>query len=163
LSKSLSGFGLPLSIVLLNPALDRWLPGEHNGTFRGNNHAFITATAALETYWRDQHFAQEIAQKSLIVQQQLKAMLDAFQPLTLRVKGRGLMQGIECASGAIADSICRHAFERGLVIETAGNQGQVVKVFCPLTIGEEDLRKGLKILELSFAATMSEYVARKTA
>ncbi|UUA71095.1 diaminobutyrate--2-oxoglutarate transaminase [Cellvibrio sp. QJXJ] len=163
LSKSLSGFGLPLSIVLLNPALDRWLPGEHNGTFRGNNHAFITATAALETYWRDQHFAQEIAQKSLIVQQQLKAMLDAFQPLTLRVKGRGLMQGIECASGAIADSICRHAFERGLVIETAGNQGQVVKVFCPLTIGEEDLRKGLKILELSFAAAMSEYVARKTA
>lgn len=163
LSKSLSGFGLPLSIVLLNPALDRWLPGEHNGTFRGNNHAFITATAALETYWRDQHFVQEIAQKSHIVQQQLKVMLDAYQPLALRLKGRGLMQGIECANGAIAESICRNAFERGLVIETAGNQGQVVKVFCPLTISEEDLRKGLQALTLSFAATMTEYATRKTA
>lgn len=163
LSKSLSGFGLPLSIVLLNPTLDRWLPGEHNGTFRGNNHAFITASAALEVYWRDQHFSKEIVRKSLIVQQHLKSMLDTFMPLAVRVKGRGLMQGIECSSGAVADSICRHAFARGLVIETAGNKGQVVKIFCPLTIGEEDLRKGLNILDASFSATLSEYSTRKTA
>lgn len=163
LSKSLSGFGLPLSIVLLNPTLDRWLPGEHNGTFRGNNHAFITASAALEVYWRDQHFSQEILRKSLIVQQHLKTMLDAFMPITLRLKGRGLMQGIECSSGDIADAICRQAFARGLVIEAAGNKGQVVKIFCPLTIGEDDLRKGLQILDASFAATLSEYTARKTA
>jgi diaminobutyrate-2-oxoglutarate transaminase len=97
------------------------------------------------------------------VQQELKAMLDAYQPLALRLKGRGLMQGIECASGEIADAICAHTFERGVVIETAGNQGQVVKVFCPLTISEEDLRKGLKLLALSFAATMRDYTARKTA
>ncbi len=149
--------------MLLNPALDQWSPGEHNGTFRGNNHAFVTATAALQIYWRDAHFEREIALKSVIVQQKLKAMLDTYQPLALRLKGRGLMQGIECASGEIADAICAHAFERGLIIETAGNQGQVVKVFCPLTISEEDLHKGLNVLALSFAATMREYTALKTA
>src|SRR5690606_10253068 len=56
LSKSLSGFGLPFAVVLMKPALDQWAPGEHNGTFRGNNHAFITAKAAIDTYWADDTF-----------------------------------------------------------------------------------------------------------
>ena len=53
LSKSLSGYGLPFSVVLIKRALDVWKPGEHNGTFRGNNHAFVTATAALEALLED--------------------------------------------------------------------------------------------------------------
>lgn len=163
LSKSLSGFGLPFSVVLLNPALDRWLPGEHNGTFRGNNHAFVTATAALEVYWSDEHFTQEINAKAAIINHYLTAIVESYSPPALRVKGRGLMQGVECINGEIADAICRHAFDRGLIIETAGNQGQVVKCFCPLTIGEEDLRKGLKIIDMSFAAVMHEYSQLKSA
>jgi len=51
LSKSLSGYGLPFAITLLKPELDQWEPGKHNGTFRGHNLAFVTATAALETFW----------------------------------------------------------------------------------------------------------------
>jgi diaminobutyrate-2-oxoglutarate transaminase len=43
LSKSLSGYGIPFSMVLMKPSLDQWKPGEHNGTFRGNNLAFVTA------------------------------------------------------------------------------------------------------------------------
>lgn len=73
------------------------------------------------------------------------------------------MQGVECINGEIADAICRHAFERGLIIETAGNQGQVVKCFCSLTIGEDDLRKGLKIIDMSFSAVMREYSQLKSA
>ena len=163
LSKSLSGFGLPFSIVLLNPALDQWSPGEHNGTFRGNNHAFVTATAALEYYWKDDKFSQEIAAKAKIVKDHFSAMISAYSPPALRIKGRGLMQGIECVNGEVAAEIFRQAFERGLIIETAGNQGQIVKCFCPLTIGEEDLRKGLKILEASFAAVAGSFSVRKSA
>ncbi len=51
LSKSLSGYGLPMALVVLKRELDVWKPGEHNGTFRGNNHAFVTATASIEHYW----------------------------------------------------------------------------------------------------------------
>ncbi|MEZ5395739.1 MAG: aminotransferase class III-fold pyridoxal phosphate-dependent enzyme [Bryobacterales bacterium] len=49
MSKSLSGYGLPFSVVLLKPELDQWKPGEHNGTFRGHNLAFVTAAAAIRS------------------------------------------------------------------------------------------------------------------
>lgn len=163
LSKSLSGYGLPFSLVLLRPELDLWKPGEHNGTFRGNNHAFVTATQALKLYWSNDHFQQEIIHKAKIITRKLQAIVDTYKPLALQVKGRGFMQGIECKHGDIADAICRQAFEQKMIIETAGNIGQVVKCFCPLTISEEDLLKGLKILEQSFAAVASEYPSLKTA
>ncbi|WP_062064479.1 diaminobutyrate--2-oxoglutarate transaminase [Cellvibrio sp. OA-2007] len=163
LSKSLSGFGLPFSLVLLSPALDVWKPGEHNGTFRGNNHAFVTATAALKTYWSDERFQQDIKHKAEIITRSLQAIVDANKPLARMVRGRGFMQGIECSSGEIADSISQHAFERGMIIETAGNQGQVVKCFCPLTISEDDLLKGLNILGRSFKAALQEYPSLKSA
>merc|ERR1712108_49757 len=67
LSKSLSGYGLPFAVVLLRPDLDVWEPGEHNGTFRGNNHAFITAAAALRHFWKDDSFANEVIEKAAIV------------------------------------------------------------------------------------------------
>src|SRR5699024_8669135 len=44
LSKSIGGYGLPMAITLFTEELDIWSPGEHNGTFRGNNLAFIAAT-----------------------------------------------------------------------------------------------------------------------
>lgn len=163
LSKSLSGYGLPFSLVLLHPVLDVWKPGEHNGTFRGNNHAFVTATAALNLYWSDDRFQRDILHKAEVMNSKLEAIVDAYKSLALRVKGRGFMQGIECKSGDIADAICQHAFDRGMIIETAGNMGQVVKCFCPLTIGEEDLLKGLSILERSFAAVSGDYLSLKTA
>ena len=61
LSKSLSGFGLPMSIVLMKPAHDQWSPGEHNGTFRGNNLAFVTATVALRKFWHDDALTHDVA------------------------------------------------------------------------------------------------------
>lgn len=163
LSKSLSGFGLPFSLVLLHPALDVWKPGEHNGTFRGNNHAFVTATAALKIYWSDERFQHDIQQKSDTITRILQTITDTHKPLTTKVKGRAFMQGIECINGEVAEAVSRHAFERGMIIETAGNHGQVVKCFCPLTISEEDLLKGLNILGRSFAAVTDEYRSLKTA
>lgn len=156
LSKSLSGFGLPFSLVLIKPELDQWLPGEHNGTFRGNNHAFVTATATLEYYWSSSKFSKEIMKKSELVNKYLRRIINNSGLPLLSLKGRGLMQGIECATGEIAGAICKDAFNHGLIIETAGNQGQVVKCFCPLTISEHDLDKGLNILQASFDAIISQ-------
>lgn len=149
LSKSLSGFGLPMALVLISPELDIWAPGEHNGTFRGNNHAFITATAAIERYWKNNDFAGAVQHKAAIVHKALKAIADRHGQMKFRVKGKGLMQGIACPSGEVADQISRSAFGRKLIIETSGNRGQVVKCLCPLTISEENLRAGLKILSES--------------
>lgn len=147
LSKSIGGYGLPLALVLLKPELDIWKPGEHNGTFRGNNHAFVTAKAAIDTYWADDKLEKEIKEKSDLVFEKLKEISFEFGVTLARPKGRGLMQGLNVPSGEVADAICAEAFKRGVILETSGSRGQVVKVFCPLTIDMDTLKEGLEVLE----------------
>ncbi|MFD1009571.1 MULTISPECIES: diaminobutyrate--2-oxoglutarate transaminase [Oceanisphaera] len=156
LSKSLSGMGLPFALVLLRPELDQWSPGEHNGTFRGNNHAFVTARKALETFWKDDNFAAEVRAKGELLTQRMQAMVDRFPKLFSKVKGRGMMQGIACHDGEIADAITSKCFERGLIIETAGPNDEVVKCLCPLIITEAELTQGLDWLEDSILETEGE-------
>ena len=154
LSKSISGFGLPLALVLFKPELDIWKPGEHNGTFRGNNHAFVTAKAAIDTYWSDGQFEAEIREKSQLVFNRFKKISFEYGVTLARPKGRGLMQGLNLPSGEIADAICAEAFNRNLILETSGSRGQVVKCFCPLTIDRETLIEGLDRMEESVAAIL---------
>ena len=152
LSKSLSGFGLPFAVTLLRRELDQWAPGEHNGTFRGNNHAFVTATAAINTFWQDEQFAGAVRRKSDALAERLAAIA-ASRP-GLRHKGRGLMQGIACTDGETASRITRHCFEHGLVIETGGPEGEVIKCLVPLTIEDEQLQRGLAVLERAVHAIL---------
>ncbi|PVY77388.1 diaminobutyrate aminotransferase [Tamilnaduibacter salinus] len=155
-SKSLSGYGLPMALVLFHRDLDAWAPGEHNGTFRGNNMAFVTARAAIETYWKDESFANEVKQKSEILGTKLQAICDQYGAENFQRKGRGMMQGIACRDGELADDISKQAFKKGLIIETAGPDDEVVKCLMPLTISEEDLTKGLDLLTESVADVMKD-------
>ena len=86
LSKSLSGFGLPMSLVLMKPELDVWKPGAHSGTFRGNNLAFVTATQALETYWTNAAFSAEIQRKESLVRDWLENLVHSFPNAGLSVR-----------------------------------------------------------------------------
>ncbi|MDN3679242.1 diaminobutyrate--2-oxoglutarate transaminase [Vibrio tapetis subsp. quintayensis] len=147
LSKSISGYGLPMAIVLLKPELDIWQPGEHNGTFRGNNHAFVTATKALEIYWSDKTFETHIAKNSNKISEVIQFCIKRHPELFVQLKGRGMMIGIECLNGELAGQIAKTCFENGMVIETAGPEDEVVKFFCPLTITESELDQGLQIFE----------------
>jgi diaminobutyrate-2-oxoglutarate transaminase len=147
MSKSLSGYGLPFAITLIKPEYDLWKPGEHNGTFRGNNHAFVTATAALKNYWADSHFQEALQEKIQYLSKRLQGITSKYNRSVIRAKGRGFMQGLECKDGETAGNICRESFRKGLVIETSGADSQVVKCLCPLTITREELDKGLDILE----------------
>ncbi|MDP3457810.1 MAG: diaminobutyrate--2-oxoglutarate transaminase, partial [Hyphomonas sp.] len=145
LAKSLSGFGLPLALTLIRPEYDQWKPGEHNGTFRGNNHAFVTAARALELFWADSKFELETARKAARLRSTLEKITQS-SPLASRVKGRGMMSGIEMESGDIAAEICGDCFKNGLIIETSGSHDEVVKVLAPLTIPDAELDAGLAIL-----------------
>ena len=156
-SKSLSGLGLPFAQVLVRPELDVWKPGQYNGTFRGFALAFTTAAAALNHYWRDDGFAKDVQRKGEIVAERF-ARIAAWiseQGIEASERGRGLMRGIDVGSGEIADKITHKAFENGLVIETSGQDGEVVKCLCPLTITDEDLQQGLDILEESTRQALS--------
>jgi diaminobutyrate-2-oxoglutarate transaminase len=154
LSKSLSGFGLPFAVTLIKRDLDIWEPGEHNGTFRGNNHAFVTATAAIKTFWQDDQFAKSVQAKAKTLTQRFSTITEKYDKGFIKVKGRGMMQGIDCGSGTLASAISRAAFARGMIIETSGPDSEVVKCLCPLTISNEDLARGLDTLEESVAAAI---------
>ncbi|WP_158145113.1 diaminobutyrate--2-oxoglutarate transaminase [Vibrio metschnikovii] len=160
LSKSIGGYGLPLAIVLFKPELDVWKPGEHNGTFRGNNHAFVTAAKALQTYWANDDFQQHIKTRSEQVTYTIQQTIRRFPSLFTRLKGRGLMQGIECQDGDIANKIARECFRLGMVIETAGPQDEVVKFFCPLTISENELEQGLTIFQQAVENVAPQFIQK---
>jgi len=154
LSKSLSGYGLPFAVVLLKPDLDTWSPGEHNGTFRGNNHAFVTATAAIEQFWRTPIFSHDVRRKASLLRSHLDAIA-ADSELDLTVKGLGMMVGLECEDGETAARICKAARDRNMILETSGSNDQVVKCMPPLTISDADLERGAAILAASVGAAQS--------
>jgi diaminobutyrate-2-oxoglutarate transaminase len=160
LSKSLSGYGLPLAVVLLRRPLDHWKPGEHNGTFRGNNHAFVTATAALEYFWREPAFSSEVERKAQYLRTRLQALVDKFSPEVEEVRGRGLMQGVRFREPKRAKAAAARAFEHGLLIERCGPEDEVVKCMMPLTITTDEIKEGLDILERSFLEVLPDGVER---
>ena len=149
LSKSLGGYGLPFAVVLFRPELDQWKPGEHNGTFRGNNFAFITAKAAIDHYWSDSNFSMEIKRKGDYVSMRLDTIVNQYGEGNFTTRGRGMFRGINCVNGELAEKITRKSFQKGLIIETSGADDQVIKLFCPLIISEKSLTKGIDILEES--------------
>ncbi|WP_299595349.1 diaminobutyrate--2-oxoglutarate transaminase [uncultured Microbulbifer sp.] len=154
LSKSLSGYGLPFAVVLMKPELDQWKPGEHNGTFRGNNLAFVTATAAIKHFWSDDKFAKEVLRKGEYIEKRLQTIVDKYGDGNMTTRGRGMFRGLNCVSGELADKITSEAFRKGLVIETSGADDHVVKTLCPLTISDENLTKALDIVEAAVAKVL---------
>jgi diaminobutyrate-2-oxoglutarate transaminase len=160
LSKSLSGYGLPFAMVLLKPELDQWKPGEHNGTFRGHNLAFVTAAAALNHYWRDDKFAKEVQRKADIITDRFREIANSYDDHWFYLNGRGMMQGLVARDGELAGEITKACFKRQLVIETSGADDQVIKTLCPLTIAEEDLTRALDIIKESVAEVMTDRIKR---
>lgn len=152
LAKSLSGMGLPFALTLFRPELDVWSPGEHNGTFRGNNHAFVTATAAIRHFWADEEFQADIARKGDLLKQRLDGMAERHD---LSTRGRGMMRGIDVGTGEAASAITEACFAQGLIIETSGAHDEIVKVLAPLVIDDALLSAGLDILERAIARTMA--------
>ncbi|MCB1616696.1 MAG: diaminobutyrate--2-oxoglutarate transaminase [Pseudomonadales bacterium] len=156
LSKSLSGYGLPFAVVLMKPELDQWKPGEHNGTFRGNNLAFVTAKAAIDHYWSDDNFGNEVKRKGKIISDRFERIINTYGDGSFSVKGRGMFQGINCINGEFAGRITKKAFQKNLIIETSGADDQVIKLLCPLIISEQNLISGLDIIEASIKEVCNE-------
>ncbi|MER6397974.1 diaminobutyrate--2-oxoglutarate transaminase [Kitasatospora sp. NPDC001603] len=145
-SKSLSGYGLPLSLTLFRRELDLWQPGEHTGTFRGNQLAFVAATAACE-FWQQDAFLTGLERNSARLDR-FRTELAALDP-ELVLRGRGMVLGIDTAPAGGADRaerVQRYAFDHGLIIERCGRHDEVLKVMPPLTIAPELLDEGLGVL-----------------
>lgn len=151
LSKSISGYGLPMALTLMRPELDQFEPGEHNGTFRGHNPAFVTGTAALQKFWSDDVFAKEVRERSAELHAGLSRIADQYGG---SVRGRGLLTGVHFPDVTVAGRISAAAFERGLLMETSGPESEVIKVMPPLTITADRLAEGVNLIESATAAVL---------
>jgi diaminobutyrate-2-oxoglutarate transaminase len=146
LSKSISGYGLPLALTLIRPDLDIWKPGEHNGTFRGVNPAFVTGTAALRVYWQDKVLEHATLTKGERVAAALSDLAESVPGTAIQSRGRGLAHGLAFEHGELARKVASAAFERGLLVETAGPKDEVVKLLPPLTATDTEIDQGLALL-----------------
>jgi diaminobutyrate-2-oxoglutarate transaminase len=155
LSKAIGG-GLPLALLLLRQDLDQWKPGEHTGTFRGNNLAFVASTEAL-SYWDNMDLSNAVKHKSGVIRKALQAIADKHPDMNANVRGRGMIFGLEIPERGMASQISERCFEKGLVIELSGADDQVVKFLPPLVIDEETLLRGIGIVE----EAIDEIVAEK--
>jgi diaminobutyrate-2-oxoglutarate transaminase len=153
LSKSLSGYGLPFAVTLLKPELDVWEPGEHNGTFRGPNPAFVTATAAMD-FWTGEGMEKETLTKGDQIEESLSRIAATHPDAITGVRGRGLAQGLVFADPEVAPAVCAQAFDRRLLMETSGPESEVVKLLPPLTTTSDELAEGLDIIAASVDAVL---------
>lgn len=155
LSKSLSGYGLPLSMLLIKECVDAWRPGEHTGTFRGNNLALVSATAAMNIYWRSQILSQEVHRLGGLMRRRLDAIASEHRN-SFAVRGRGMVLGFDCQVAEIARATTLKAFEKGLIVERCGPNDEVIKFLPALTIDSDTLDNGLTIFEESLAETLNQ-------
>ncbi|MDQ6806413.1 MAG: diaminobutyrate--2-oxoglutarate transaminase [Actinomycetota bacterium] len=146
LSKSISGYGLPFALTLIRPDHDVWEPGEHNGTFRGFNPALVTAAAALRAYWQDEALERRSIATGRRIGAVLAALAASVPSMEIQPRGRGMVHGLAFADGEVARAVSAAAFDRGLLVETAGREDEVVKLLPPLTATDSELDQGLALL-----------------
>jgi diaminobutyrate-2-oxoglutarate transaminase len=146
LSKSIGGYGIPLALTLIRPELDIWKPGEHNGTFRGVNPAFVTGTAALRTYWSDEALERTTLARGERISAALAELRAAVPRTRIEPRGRGMAHGLAFEHSGLAGKVSSRALECGLLVETCGQAGEVVKLLPPLTITDGELDQGLALL-----------------
>ncbi|MBN3951422.1 MAG: diaminobutyrate--2-oxoglutarate transaminase [Nostoc sp. NMS7] len=157
LSKSISGYGFPMSLLLIKPELDIWEPGEHTGTFRGNQLAFVGGTAALE-YRESSNLEQDVKVKESFLKHFL---IENIAPINenIKIRGIGMIWGIDVANfgdSSFAKEVTSRCFELGLIIETVGRNDTVIKILPPLTIEMMTLQKGCLIIKQAFEDCLSK-------
>ncbi|KGM06219.1 Diaminobutyrate-pyruvate aminotransferase [Methylophaga thiooxydans] len=154
LAKGLGGLGTPMAMNLIKPEVDEyWSPGEHTGTFRGQSISFVAGNEAL-SYFEDDKLMDEVKSKAAIMNQALQPIEEQFS--AIQVRGKGMIIGLDVSTGERAKAIVEECFKAGLLIASCGTGGRVVKLIPPLTIPDEDLEKGLKILVDTTLKVMEE-------
>ena len=159
LSKSISGFGLPMSVLLMKRSLDIFEPAEHNGTFRGNQLAFVGAKAGIE-YYNNENLDIRVERLDKVIHDYLKNNIASLDS-RLNIRGIGMIYGIDFAGidSGLALRASHECFGRGLVIELAGRNDSVLKILPPLTIDEETLYRGLDIIRDSIVDILGKIKA----
>ena len=144
LSKGVGG-GYPLSLLLFDRRLDCWNAGDHIGTFRGQQIAMTAGRATLQTI-ASERLVERAATAGARLKDRLQAL--AAKGPVAEVRGVGLMLGFEMAAdGSIARKLQQLLFNEGVIVETGGRGGRVVRILPPLTVSDDEIEYFLAAFE----------------
>lgn len=156
LAKGLGGFGTPIAMNLVKPEYDKlWKPGEHTGTFRGQNLSFVAGKIGLN-YFADDALNQDTLRKGQVMAKALEGIVAQHPGRPFQVRGKGMMQALDVSDGNIAKQIVQGCFERGMLCGNVGTGGRAIKLIPPLTIPDQDLKTGLQIFADAVAAALPQ-------
>lgn len=156
-SKSIGGIGMPMALLLMKPDLDIWSPGEHTGTFRGNQLSLVAAKAGLEVFVGEK-VEQQVEKKEAVIAAFMKEKIERLHK-GIVCRGIGMLWGVDLSAlggNELSSKVMHRCFEQGLVLERVGRDNAVMKLMPPLTIETENLLKGLEILQSVLAEIMKE-------
>jgi 4-aminobutyrate aminotransferase/(S)-3-amino-2-methylpropionate transaminase len=156
-AKSLAA-GMPLSAVIgRKDIMDSVHVGGIGGTYGGNPLACAAALAVLEIFE-----TENLLEKSRSLGQRLRPRLEAFQQsyeIVGDVRGLGPMLAMELVrdretkapAAEQTKAVARRCLDKGLIVLTCGTYGNVIRLLMPLVITDEQLDRGLAILEEALA------------
>jgi diaminobutyrate-2-oxoglutarate transaminase len=175
LSKAIGG-GLPIAVVIYDESLDRWKPGAHAGTFRGNQLAMAAGSATIQLIR-----SERLDQRAERMGQRLRNHLLELQrrhAFIGDVRGRGLMLGMEIVDpsgtpgptgaglaagprpthGRLASALQLACIRRGLIVELGGRDGSTMRFLPPLIISEQEIDHVGEILEAAFHSVAPDQI-----
>ncbi len=157
-AKSIAG-GMPISAVTARAEIVDGVPvGTIGGTYCGNAVACVAALKTIEVIEE-----QELCQRAMAIStkcfDRFNAWKDTYEVVG-NVRGIGTMMGVEFVidketkkpNTAIVGELVQACLKEGLIIESAGTYGNVVRFLSPLVVTDEQLDKGLDIFEKAIAA-----------
>jgi len=168
ISKAIGG-GFPLSALLYHEQYDLWLPGAHAGTFRGNQIAMVAGTITLEVI-KSEKLVEEACRKGQILERELRELAKRYACIG-DVRGKGLMWGLEIvdtngkrdllgsypAGGELAKKIKSRCLENGLIIESGGRHGAVLRFLPPLILTDTEITELINKLDFSIRECADDY------
>ncbi|MDR0596191.1 MAG: aspartate aminotransferase family protein [Clostridiales Family XIII bacterium] len=158
-AKSIAG-GMPLSGVVASKAIMDKVPGGTiGGTYCGNAVSCAAALKVLDIMQKEDYPGKALK----ISKKCMKRFNDWKKKYKVvgDVRGTGAMMGIEFIKDAgktpnaeLVGKIVQAAWAKGLLLESAGTYGNVIRFLCPLCVTDEQLEAGLNIFEEALKANM---------
>src|ERR1700694_4473870 len=133
--------GLPLGAFIARAEQMNWPPGSHGSTFGGNPVACAAGIATLDLL--EDGLMENAARVGAIMQDGLREIASTHSQVT-DVRGMGLMLALEFKTPDQAAQLVQSAFERGLLLLTAGRRA--VRIRPPLVLNPEEASTGLEII-----------------
>jgi diaminobutyrate-2-oxoglutarate transaminase len=156
MSKSIGGIGLPLALTLVNPKMDCLNPGEHNGTFRGNQLAFVASKASLE-FMLNEHVEDGVREREAVIK---KFLEEKVARKGVEIRGIGCIWAVDLGCSRLSKAVLDECFRNGLILERAGRDDSCVKIMPSLVIPMDLLEKGLEIVKKAVDKVMDEEEAK---